>query len=59
MNIAEELLLVKEYLETLTPKEKIAYKIAMTNLESSFDIMNSIGYIEYKKRKEYVSYTDI
>lgn len=46
----EEQELVKKYLDTLSPKEKIAYNIALAHLESSFDIMSSIGYIQFKDK---------
>ncbi len=36
----------------MNPQEKIAYNIAVKNLESSFDIEKSIGFIEYKKKQE-------
>ncbi len=40
------------YIKQMNPQEKIAYNIAVKNLESSFDIEKSIGFIEYKKKQE-------
>ena len=34
-------IIIEEYIEQLTPQEKIAYQIAKKNLESSFDIEKS------------------
>jgi hypothetical protein len=42
----------KEFLEQLTPFQKIAHKIAVKNLESSFSLEKCIGYLEYKQEKE-------
>ena len=42
----------KEFLERLTPFQKIAYKIAIKNLESSFSLEKCIGYLEFKQEKE-------
>ena len=44
--------LVEEYINSLTIIEKIAYNIAVQQLESSFNIEKSIGYIEFLKEKE-------
>ena len=44
--------LEKEYLETFNEKEKQAYLIAKTHLGMSFDLSKSIGYNEWKKKKE-------
>ena len=40
------------YIKQMNPQERIAYNIAVKNLESSFDIEKSIGFIEYKKKQE-------
>ena len=40
---------VKNYLETLSEKEKVALQIAQTQLGSSFNIEKSIGFIKWKK----------
>ena len=41
----------KEYINTLTPEENIAYKIAKEHLGSSFDIEKSIGFIDFMNKK--------
>jgi hypothetical protein len=38
------------YLENLDIKEKIAYKIAMEHLATSFNILRSNGFLEWKKK---------
>jgi hypothetical protein len=40
-----------DYLAQLTAHEKIAYHIASSHLETSFDIYRSNGFIEWKKLK--------
>ena len=40
---------IKEYLEQLTPKELIVYKIAKEHLGSSFDLTLSIGFKKWLK----------
>jgi len=40
---------IDAYIKQLNPQEKIAYEIAVKNLESSFDIEKSIGFINYMK----------
>jgi hypothetical protein len=40
-----------DYLAQLTAHEKIAYHIAVSHLETSFDICRSNGFIEWKKIK--------
>ena len=44
--------LIDMYIKQMNPQERIAYDIAVKNLESSFDIEKSIGFIEYKKKQE-------
>lgn len=44
--------LEKQFVDSLTPFQKIAYKIAANNLESSFCLEKCIGFIEYKKESE-------
>ena len=39
--------LVKKYIEQLSEQEKIALKIAQDHLGSSFDMIKSIGYINW------------
>jgi len=41
----------KEYVEQLTPFQKIAYEIAKKNLGSSFNLTLSIGYLEFVAAK--------
>lgn len=41
--------LVEQYIEQLTPSEKIVYVIAQKQLESSFCIEKSIGFLQYVK----------
>ena len=43
---------VKKYIETLSTKEKIAYAIAKEDLQSSFDITKSIGFLSWKKKNK-------
>ena len=42
---------IKMYKEQLSELEKIVLEIAINNLETSFDIIKSIGYIEWKENK--------
>ena len=41
--------LIKSYIEQLNEQEKIVLKIAKEHLQSSFDIVKSIGYQEWLK----------
>lgn len=43
--------LIEKYLNSLTEQEKQALKIAKKQLESSFSIEKSIGYLEFKKKE--------
>lgn len=43
--------LIVQYLKSMNEKEKIAYKIAKNHLGTSFNIIKSIGYIEWKSKK--------
>jgi hypothetical protein len=45
----KELKLVEQYIAQLSPSEKIVYDIARKQLESSFSIEKSIGFLEYVK----------
>jgi hypothetical protein len=45
----EEQSLVIKYLTQMGDKERIAYLIAKDHLGTSFDIIKSIGYMEWKK----------
>ena len=40
------------YIDQLTPQEKIAYEIAKSKLESSFDLEKSIGFLNYMKKQK-------
>jgi hypothetical protein len=40
---------VEQYIAQFTPSEKIVYEIARKQLESSFCIEKSIGFLEYVK----------
>ena len=44
--------LQNEYLQQLTPLEKVSVKIAQEYLESSFSLEKSIGYINWKASQE-------
>tara|TARA_B100001063_G_C16377452_1_gene363782 strand:+ start:349 stop:525 length:177 start_codon:yes stop_codon:yes gene_type:complete len=44
--------LTGEYVESLDKLEKIAYNIAVKNLESSFDIEKCIGFQKWLKSKK-------
>ena len=44
--------LIQQYLDQLTPIEIATYEIAKEHLGSSFNIEKSIGFIEWKKKKE-------
>lgn len=41
--------LIESYLKQLSHPEQVAYTIAVKNLESSFDIEKSIGFLNYVK----------
>jgi hypothetical protein len=41
---------IQDYIFQLGEKEKIAYKIAMDHLGTSFSLKKSIGYKEWKKK---------
>ena len=47
----DESFLIKEYINQLTEDEKIVMKIAEKQLQTSFSIQKSIGFIEWKKNK--------
>ena len=44
--------LEKEFIQNFTPFQKIAYQIAVNNLESSFSLEKCIGFLEFKEEKE-------
>tara|TARA_B000000609_G_C23911274_1_gene208581 strand:- start:75 stop:227 length:153 start_codon:yes stop_codon:yes gene_type:complete len=41
--------LIDAYIKSLNDKEKKAYQIAKEDLETSFDITKSIGFIKFKE----------
>jgi hypothetical protein len=41
---------ILKYLNQMDDKERKAYTIAQEHLETSFNIVKSIGYIEWKKK---------
>ena len=43
--------LIQEYIDYLSNDEKIVMKIAEKQLQSSFSIENSIGFLEWKNNK--------
>lgn len=47
----DESFLIKEYINQLTEDEKIVMEIAQKQLQTSFSIEKSIGFIEWKKIK--------
>ena len=49
--LKEKKLLI-EYVKSLNDKEKIAYEIAITNLESSFSLEKSIGFLQWKNQNK-------
>ena len=46
--------LLNLYIENFNVYEKVAYQIAKNNLESSYDMEKSIGFIEFLKKNNYV-----
>lgn len=42
------------YIKNMNVYEKMAYKIAKHNLESSYDMEKSIGFAEFLKKNDYV-----
>tara|TARA_Y100000389_G_scaffold192302_1_gene219584 strand:+ start:1098 stop:1295 length:198 start_codon:yes stop_codon:yes gene_type:complete len=45
--------IVNIYIENLNVYEKVAYEIAKKNLESSFDIEKSIGFLDFMQENNY------
>jgi hypothetical protein len=43
---------ILEYLAQLNEKEQLAYTIAKDHLGTSFNILKSIGYMEWKKKEK-------
>ena len=44
--------LIQLYIDQLSPSDKVAHAIAVKNLESSYDVEKSIGFIEFKQKFE-------
>lgn len=45
--IMNETQAIEEYMKNMSDADKIAYNIAVKQLESSFDMVKSIGFMEY------------
>ena len=45
--------LLNLYIENFNVYERVAYEIAKINLESSYDMEESIGFIEFLKKNNY------
>jgi len=43
---------IDEYVDQLSPQEQIVLKIAQEHLESSFDLVRSIGFIAWFAEKQ-------
>mgnify|MGYP001244070254 CR=1 FL=1 len=44
----------KVYEDSMNEADKVAYKIAIQQLESSFDLEKSIGFLEYIKKQNII-----
>lgn len=44
--------LLSNYINSLDERNKIAYEIAKDHLGTSFDLEKSIGFLNYKEKKE-------
>jgi hypothetical protein len=42
---------IKEFLDSLSKKERKSYEIAKSHLGMSFDLKKSNGFLEWKKKK--------
>ena len=45
---------IEEYMNNMSDADKIAYKIAVKQLESSFDMVKSIGFMDYINKNNIV-----
>ena len=54
MNITKEI--EQQYINSLDDKEQVALEIAIKVLESSFDLIKSIGFIKWLKKNHYNIY---
>ena len=46
---------IAAYASTLTPQEKLVLDIAKEHLETSFDLGTSLGFLEWKAKKDAAS----
>ena len=44
--------LMKRYIESMDDKERVAYEIAKDHLQSSFDLVKSIGYKKFAEKNK-------
>ena len=44
--------LIKRYIESMDDKERVAYEIAKDHLQSSFDLVKSIGYKKFVEKNK-------
>lgn len=44
--------LIDEYVSEMTEQERLVYEIALEHLESSFDVVRSIGYKEWIEQRK-------
>ena len=44
--------LMKKYVENMDDKERVAYEIAKDHLESSFDLVKSIGFKKFAEKNK-------
>ena len=47
---SDEEKIIEEYIKSMDDKERMAYEIAKEHLESSFDLVKSLGYIKFAKK---------
>ena len=47
--------LLNLYIESMNDYERIAYEIAKKNLESSYDMEKSIGFLKFIKKHNYIA----
>ena len=50
--------LLELYIENMDAYERVAYEIAKKNLESSYDMEKSIGFLDFIKQNNYVIIND-
>lgn len=42
------------YLQSMNKSEKVAYKIAVESLETSYDMIKTIGFLKFVKDNQYI-----